>query len=177
MNFRSELRSKSRAADEVCNSNHNPLSTITMSFFMRRHSPTRQTLYTVPPLQEGVWQRMHWKMHTVNWRQLLRICWRKTSDIYGVLRREYAATNSFVSRFLIPREVSVCCHRRLHCTCKFFERHGFPSRHICTITNRVDATDFDIRWWLKYGQMYGEPGIAIVVTSFTLVRVSCFVAY
>ena len=96
------------------------------------------------------------------------ICWRKTSNIYVVLRREFAATTSCVSRFLIPRVVSVCNHGRLHCTCKFFERHGFPCRHIYTITGRVDATDFDIRWWHKYGQMYGEPGIATVV--------SCFVA-
>ncbi len=85
-------------------------------------------------------------------------CWRKSSHNYVVLRRGYASTKSYVSRFLMPREVSVCSSGRLHCSCNFFERHGFPCRHIYIITRRVECTDFDVRWWHKYGQKYGEPG-------------------
>ncbi len=89
-------------------------------------------------------------------------CWRNSSETYVVLRRGYAATKSYVSRFLMPREVCVCSRGRLHCSCKYYERHGYPCRHIYTITRRVECTDFDVRWWLKYGQMYGEPGQLIL---------------
>ncbi len=94
-------------------------------------------------------------------------CWRRGSDAFVVLRRKYAPTDSFVPRFLMARAVQIS-FGRLQCSCKFFERHGFPCRHIYTITGRVELTDFDVRWWLKYGQWYGESGkIIFLLLSWT----------
>ena len=84
-------------------------------------------------------------------------CWRKSSDAFLVVRRRYQPTTSLIPRFWMARVVTNDSGR-LRCTCKFFERHGYPCRHIYTITGHVQVTDFDVRWWLNYGRFYGEPG-------------------
>ena len=84
-------------------------------------------------------------------------CWRQASDVFIVVRRRYEPTESLITRFWMARVVTNI-NGRLRCTCKFFERHGYPCRHIYTVTGLVQVSDFDVRWWLNYGRFYGEPG-------------------
>ena len=192
MNFRSELRAKTRAADEVPKLNlPTPTTTITNTFTLKGICPQNESslqyvygkrYFSIIAL---VLEFLVFVFHVIlsghlglclvaqlgrvtayalenAHRQLAAasayLCWRNTSTSYVVLRRQYAATKSFVSRFLLSREVRVCSSARLHCTCKFYERNGIPCRHMYAILGRVRCTDFDVRWWMKYGQKYGEPG-------------------
>jgi hypothetical protein len=76
-----------------------------------------------------------------------------------VVRKHYAKTQSWVSRFAYVRRVimdpttHVC-----KCSCLFHERHGIPCRHLYLFLTQVRTTDFDVRWWVRYGTYYGEIG-------------------
>ncbi len=97
--------------------------------------------------------------------------WRKQFHVFIVVRREYRPTNSIVTRFRMARVISNT-FGRLRCSCKFFERHGFPCRHLYTIMGQVNVTDFDVRWWRKYGRFYDEPGKDVLYLFLTIYNVA-----
>jgi hypothetical protein len=81
-----------------------------------------------------------------------------------VVRKHYAKTQSWVSRFAYVRRVimdpttHVC-----KCSCLFHERHGIPCRHLYLFLTQVRTTDFDVRWWVRYGTYYGEIGTDVFI--------------
>ena len=63
-----------------------------------------------------------------------------------------------VTRFARVRELRVVMGDKLTCSCGFFERHGFPCRHMYMALREIRVTDFDVRWHLRYFWDYGKEG-------------------
>ena len=84
---------------------------------------------------------------------------RHTEWSYLIIRRQFKPSKSWVSRFAYVRRVDVNPTTNVaRCSCLFFERHGFPCRHLYILLQQPTTTDFDVRWWLAYGAYYGEKG-------------------
>ena len=43
---------------------------------------------------------------------------------------------------------------QLMCSCKFFERHGLPCRHLLRIIGEPRLTSCSVRWWNRYEYFY-----------------------
>jgi hypothetical protein len=54
------------------------------------------------------------------------------------------------------------------CSCLFHERHGIPCRHLYIFLTYVRTSDFDVRWWVRYGTYYGEIGTTDVCSYLSL---------
>ena len=92
------------------------------------------------------------------WQEGLYYTLKKSRREYLVMRRRRAHTESPITRFARVRHVRVCINNRVSCSCMFWERHGFPCRHIYELLQKVSATDFDVRWHLRYLRCYAENG-------------------
>ena len=84
---------------------------------------------------------------------------RESEWCYFIIRRNFKPTKSCVSRFAYVRRVEVDAITHVAtCSCLFWQRHGYPCRHLYTLLEKPTTTDFDVRWWLSYGAYYGETG-------------------
>ena len=61
-----------------------------------------------------------------------------------------------VTRFARVRTIRVVMDNHLTCDCFWFERHGFPCRHMYMVLREISTSDFDIRWHLRYYWDYGK---------------------
>ena len=84
--------------------------------------------------------------------------WKINAKTLWVLLKAHATTVSPVTRFARVRVVSVVMGDKLMCSCGFFQRHGFPCRHMYMAMREIRVSDFDIRWHLNYFWKYGKEG-------------------
>jgi hypothetical protein len=73
-----------------------------------------------------------------------------------VLHRGTKKSQKIISSFHRLRVVRYHQGGYLYCSCCHYERVGLPCAHILRVTDKLDISMCDVRWWKSYSYFHGR---------------------